>query len=168
MKNTKILVCLIILLSSCSKNLYEFQPNIQNGGRIVALSKDPSNDNKIIAAAPTGGLFVSNSKGAAWTHLNLPVFEMRDVKFSPANNLVIATAAPDLKKINGGGIWRSPDGGKSWTKIPHVIYYGRPIASDGYGISFEPDGSGKVYVGTGRGIAMSNDNGLNWNYNYLL
>lgn len=145
----------------------EFQPNIVWGGRIVALTKDPSNDNKIIAAAPSGGIFISNSKGDSWTHVNLPVFEMVDVKFSTNSDIVIATSARDLKVNNGGGIWRSTNGGQSWTKPPSSVFImdGSPVASHGYGISFEPGKSARVYVGTENGVAISNDNGAVWTYN---
>jgi photosystem II stability/assembly factor-like uncharacterized protein len=173
MKNvTKFLIGISCFCCSCSQNLYEFQPNIVWGGRIVALSKDPFNDNKIIAAAPSGGIFISASKGQYWDHVNLPAFEMVDVKHSLINsNVVIATSLKDLKrKDNGGGIWRSEDGGKSWTKPPSSIAIkGMSIRiSDGYGISFQPGHSANVFVGTEYGIAISNDNGATWKYNNFL
>lgn len=161
---------IVIFLTSCSKNLFEFQPNINNGGRIVALDKDPYNDNKIIAAAPTGGIFISTSKGSSWTHINLPVFEMVDVKFCPTNsNIVIATSTRDLKVNNGGGIWRSTDGGNTWSKPPTSVYVktGVNTPSHGYGISFEPGQSSRVYVGTEYGVAISNDDGATWTYNTI-
>ena len=175
-----IAIAIQLFLSSCTKNSYEFQPNITWGGRIVALSKDPSNDNKIIAAAPSGGIFISTSRGSTWSHINLPVFEMNDVKFSSrASDVVVATASRDLKTTNGGGIWRSVDGGKTWSKPPTSVFMkdGSPVASHAFGISFEPKAPAgklvrytravKVYAGTEWGVAISNDEGATWRYNNI-
>ena len=180
-KYFKFSVIIWILFSSCTNNSFEFQPNVTWGGRIVALSKDPFNDNKIIAASPSGGIFISNSKGSSWSHINLPVFEMNDVKFSTSSSdIVVVTSARDLKKNNGGGIWRSEDGGKSWAKpaTSVLIKDGKMVASHGFGISFEPHVPSsktntkltnirRVYVGTEWGVAISRDNGVTWKYNPL-
>ena len=100
---------------SCVCRLFEFQPDIKNGGRIVALSRSPNNNTDLIAAAESGGLFLSKSGGRSWQHIdNLPVFEMRDVQYASTDpNVILASARIDLKTVNGGGIWKSKDGGKN-------------------------------------------------------
>ena len=111
-------ILIAILFSSCTQNLFEFQPDIANGGRIIALSKDPANDNRIIAASATGGLFISSNAGNDWSHVStLSVFEMNDVKICPSNSkIVLATCSRDLRVNNGGGIWRSTDEGATSVK----------------------------------------------------
>ncbi len=161
-------ILIAILFSSCTQNLFEYQPDIPNGGHIIALSKDQANDNKIIAASATGGLFISSDAGNDWSHVStLSVFEMNDVKICPSNsNIVLATCSRDLRVNNGGGIWRSTDGGATWSKPPTSVYsrFGTPVPGHGFGICFEPAPSSRVYVGTENGIAVSNDYGATWTY----
>jgi photosystem II stability/assembly factor-like uncharacterized protein len=160
------LLAFSICLISCNREMYEQQVNIRWGGRIVGLTKSPANDNNIIAAAQSGGLFATTSGGNTWKHIKLPVFQMNDVEYSPSNsNHIIATSNRDLKTKNGGGIWQSRNGGKTWT---HKLTSGRfdiffNPAFTAYGISFER-GTSNIYVGTDDGVAVSSDNGLNWTF----
>ena len=152
---------------SCVCRLFEFQPDIKNGGRIVALSRSPNNNSDLIAAAESGGLFISKSGGRSWQHIdNLPVFEMRDVQYASTDpKVILASARIDLKKINGGGIWKSKDGGKNWYKPigSRKIENGIELETHANGIAFRPQ-TNSVFVGTNRGIAISHDNGETWNY----
>ncbi|MBK8550409.1 MAG: hypothetical protein IPL53_04835 [Ignavibacteria bacterium] len=168
-----LLLTFVLLSCDCNQAInrhpYEYQPDISEGGRIVSISKSPAKDNDILAASESGGLFISRTYGKSWEHLNLPVFEMVDAKFSQTDpNVIIATCMKDLKVTNGGGIWRSNDAGKSWSKPPSSEYtgIGAQKESDGFAIAIEP-GTQKVFVGTENGVAMSNDNGITWTFNTL-
>jgi photosystem II stability/assembly factor-like uncharacterized protein len=164
-------VVILILLTCIACNsgqIRSFQPNIPNGGRTVALTVNPRTEQHIIAATETGGLFKSTSGGRLWYHLDgLPLFALNDVKYSPSNSsIVLATAWIDTRVDNGGGIWRSTNGGVTWSQPPSAA----PSASDrcnerisAYGIAFEP-GSGRVFVGTDCGLAISEDLGATWRH----
>ena len=98
-------VIMLRFFTSCTPAVYEMQPAISWGGRVVSLTRSPSSDNDIIAAAESGGLFHSSNGGKSWTHLELPVFYMQDVKYAPWDpNVVVATSKRDLKKKKR---WRS-------------------------------------------------------------
>ncbi|HTK80704.1 MAG TPA: T9SS type A sorting domain-containing protein [Bacteroidota bacterium] len=79
-----------------------------------------------------------------------------------------------------GGMWRSTDGGSSWSKVTeiselqsvtcivqdtraghtNVWYYG---TGENWGNSASADGSGPGFHYTGNGIFKSTDNGISWN-----
>lgn len=157
----------LVLLSSC-KTVSQFQPNIPNGGRILSMSVHPQNDQTVIVAAETGGLFKTVNGGYDWQHLDgMKQFRMSDVKYASTNsNIVLTTALADLKPGKGGaGIWRSTNGGNTWNHIdlqPSISGIGvLPRAVNAYGIAFDPVGT-TVIVGTNRGLGVSKDNGASW------
>ena len=79
----------------------EFQPNIPNGGRADTIAVHPTNDNTILVASESGGLFRSTDRGHTWLHVDsLPVIWTRAVAFLPANPDVIIVTAGEI----GGGI----------------------------------------------------------------
>ena len=147
----------------------EFQPALTAGrvwgGRTVATDIDPSDPNTAIAASESGGLFKTTDLGAHWTHIDtLLPFRMADVKYAPGDrNIVLATASSDSgRKVNGGGIFRSTDGGATWSK-PATANPPCNARANAWGIAFEP-ASQNVYVGTDCGVAVSNDRGATWTH----
>jgi len=147
----------------------EFQPALTAGrvwgGRAVATDIDPSDPNTAIAASESGGLFKTTDLGAHWTHIDtLLPFRMADVKYAPGDrNIVIATASSDSgRKVNGSGIFRSTDGGATWSK-PAGANPPCNARASAWGIAFEP-ASQNVYVGTDCGVAVSNDRGATWTH----
>ncbi|MDQ3243604.1 MAG: hypothetical protein M3Q09_07760, partial [Gemmatimonadota bacterium] len=146
--------------------LSEFQPNIPNGGRANTITVNPANNDQIIVASETGGLFKSTNRGVTWEHLNgLPEFSTSAVAYVPADpNVVIVTTTEDTRVNNGGGIWRSTNGGFSWTQLPGPpVPPGIPARLSAFEISMAPD-NGKIYVGTEYGVSISNDRGLTWTH----
>jgi len=106
--------------------------------------------------------------GATWSHIDsLPPFRMSDVKFAPSNPMiVIASALADSRTTNGGGIWRSVDGGATWQK-PATSNPSCTARANTWGIAFAPGGN-DVYAGTDCGIAVSHDLGATWAHVSLL
>ncbi len=102
----------------------EFQPHIQWNGRINTIAVNPAKNSEIVAASETGGLFKSIDGGLSWVHLdNLPSSTVNDVTFYPGySGLLFATTWKDMDINNGGGVWRSTDGGSSWRKVCCSVY----------------------------------------------
>jgi photosystem II stability/assembly factor-like uncharacterized protein len=146
-----------------------YQPNIIYGGRLVALTIDPTDASRLIAASESGGLFRTSDGGGHWTHIDsLPQHRMSDVKISPHNkNHIIATTHGDTHVENEGGIWRSIDGGVTWTRPRTSEPQGMPCSGtdrfNGGGISFSPDDA-SIYVGTSCGLAISRNSGRTWRH----
>ena len=144
----------------------EFQPDISVGGRANTIAVHPDDNSIILVASESGGLFVSESGGSKWRHVDsLPVFYTNAVVFVPGNpQIVIATASEDFSVANRGGIWRSDDGGESWTQAaspPAPLGVTERLSA--YEISVAPD-TGLIYVATNFGISIGDAEGKTWTH----
>jgi hypothetical protein len=123
-------------------------------------------------------LFRTTDGGTNWTHIDgFEPSEPMDVGYDPANpNVVLATALPDSRLTagpgdstvaNGGGIWRSTDGGVTWGRptgfVPNDVAGVAQVRHGAYEIAFEP-GTSNVYVGTDFGVAVSTDGGASFTH----
>ena len=133
------------------------------GGRVVAVTLDPRNDNVAIAATHSGGLFRTTDGAASWHHVDtLEPNRFWDVQIQPnAPDVVIATVLVDTHAPSQSGIWRSTDGGLNWTRPVDANFpdcnnlpaYGRWISA----------GPGQhIFVATDCGLAVSHDAGASW------
>jgi hypothetical protein len=144
-------------------HLEEFQPKIKPGGRANTIAIHPKpNENLILVASESGGLFRSDDSGNKWKHVDgLPVFYTNAVAFVPGKpDIIIVTASEDFSISNRGGIWRSDDGGKSWAQVPSPPALS-PWSTDrfsAYEISIAPD-TGNIYVATSYGISIGDPDG---------
>lgn len=149
---------LSVILSGCSNNIIYFQPNIPNGGRATAVTAKPFNEDKIVIASETGGLFYTTNKGEKWWHAFTGTFIFTDVDYIPVTNIVIATAKADTRVKNMGGIWRSTNNGENWKRIELNTQCAERLSA--YCVT--PESSNKVWVGTNCGAYYSADDGLTW------
>lgn len=148
-------------------------PNRNNAGRINAIAINPADEREMFVASESGGVFKSVSGGTAWTHVDsLPVHDTRDVAYLPGDpGVIFVTDADVFRQICGAGIWRSEDGGTTWSQPAGTTFYdetssppghsrcgGRP---SGYGISID-GGTGRIYVATTCGILIGEDRGRRW------
>src|ERR1051326_8455237 len=143
----------------------EFQPDVPNGGRASTISVNPANNDVILVASESGGLFRSINRGATWRHVDaLPEYSTNAVAFVPADpNTIIATTGEDFRSANGGGIWRTTDGGSNWTQMPSAPTPAGAGRLSAYEISIAPD-SGNIYVATEYGVSYSADRGATWTH----
>jgi photosystem II stability/assembly factor-like uncharacterized protein len=161
-------------LSFCSVGvtaplLREFQPRwLANGqpypvasGRVMAVTVNPKDGDRAIAASFSGGLFKTQNGGRRWRHLDGFVPNRPwDVAYDPVTpNVVIATVQVDTHVRSGVGIWRSRDGGQTWT---HTGINGPCGRVPGRDISFGPHQN--VFVATDCGIARSRSGGSTWRF----
>src|SRR6185436_6119520 len=146
--------------------LSENQLYIDEGGRANTIAVNPSNADEMFVASETGGLFRSPNGGHHWTHVGvdkLPVIFTQSVAYYPRHpEILLVSAKADFKAKNGGGVWRSEDGGDSWKQAELTVpnFTGRLSA---YEISIGGE-FGPIAVGTSQGVFLSYDRGLSWRY----
>jgi photosystem II stability/assembly factor-like uncharacterized protein len=145
-------------------------PELQ-GGRIVAIAFPAAKPDSLLVAYASGGLFRSDNRGGSWT----PLFDGQSAMTIGA----IALGDPDGKVIwvgtgeanssrtsyAGTGIFRSTDGGASWTNCGlHDSHHVGRIVVD----AKDPDtvwvaALGPLYTtGGDRGIYRTTDGGRSW------
>jgi photosystem II stability/assembly factor-like uncharacterized protein len=143
--------------------LSENQLDIKQGGRVNTVAVSPFDPHVMFVASETGGLFKTTSAGSHWFHVDkLPVIFTQSVVFLPSDpfgRVILVSAKADFKTWNGGGVWRSTDGGATWTQ---TLKNG-PAAErlSAFEISVRP-GTNTVYVGTSEGFSESSDGGATW------
>lgn len=108
---------------------------LDDAGSIAAISIDPHDPRRVVVAAlgqvfranTTRGIYTTRDGGAHWTHaLYLgPSIGASDVVRSPADPQTLFAGMYPVRRLPwdlisgglGGGLFRSADGGMSWTKI---------------------------------------------------
>src|SRR5438445_11706078 len=93
------------------------------GGRVNAVSGVPGQPNTFYFGSVGGGLWKSGNSGRTWT----PVFDDQKiasigaigVAYSQPNTVYVGTGEADMRSqiTYGDGMYKSTDGGKTWTHI---------------------------------------------------
>jgi len=141
------------------------------GGRITALDAHPSNPDIVYLGAADGGILKSIDGMHTWT----PVFDetaalsIGDIRIDPndPNTIWVGTGEANASgdSYPGDGIYKSTDGGTSWTHmgLENSYYIGR--------IAIDPTNSDRIFVAVAgalfdtnheRGVYRSEDGGVNW------
>ena len=128
----------------------------------------------VYAASEKAGVWFSRDYGRFWQQstrpqppqnmqtidgLNSP--NVLDVAVSPDDpSLVLAATDRDHRNPSLAGIYRSTDGGATWTRVHTFICNGevQPATQ----VRFAPDDSSLLYAAGGCAIAISHDHGLTW------
>ncbi|MES2764599.1 MAG: FlgD immunoglobulin-like domain containing protein [Bacteroidota bacterium] len=141
------------------------------GGRITDIEFNPKNPAIVYAAAASGGIFKSLDTGNTWKPVfdDQAVFSMGDIAIDPQNpeTIYVGTGEANAQHnaFPGGGVFKSTNGGKSWTNIGLVgtVAIGRVV--------IDPKNPQRIFVaalGSGfgynsnRGIFRSDDGGKTW------
>ncbi|NHF59985.1 hypothetical protein FK220_011575 [Flavobacteriaceae bacterium TP-CH-4] len=156
----------ICILNACK--VIKHPVEIKAGGRAGIISVHPNDNKTMLVASETGGLFKTTDGGEHWSHVSgLPSYLVNSVAYSPTNpDIVIATTWARYR-IGETGIWRSTNGGRSWSIPTSSRMQPSEKCADvirSYGIAFEPNNENKIYVGTDCGLAISNDKGETWSH----
>ena len=78
--------------------------------------------------------------------------------------LGVSRTNPNLILVGGINIWRSPNGGSSWSLSGHWTGSGADyVHADIHDIEFSPHNSTSVWACTDGGVSLSTNNGTNWN-----
>lgn len=155
-------------------------------GRLYLFYWEPDHDWKVInvslkasgrivyAAAPLAGVWRSRDYGMNWQQLTRPqpgegtqtvdgldVPMVLDVAVSAVDpRLIVAATGRDHRNPSRSGIYRSTDGGSTWTLV-HQFHCGGQV-QPATQVIFAPDDSKVLYGAGGCTIAISTDSGAAW------
>ena len=142
------------------------------GGRITGVALHPSNSSIIYAGAADGGVLKSTDGGVNWTMLtdHFSTLSVGDVAIDPnnPNTIYVGLGEANLAGDNydGDGVYRTTDGGVTWTNIGlgQTRRIGRvavhPTDSD---IIFVAGAGAQFSADSARGVYRTTDGGTTWN-----
>lgn len=151
--------------------LWETQGPFNIGARVNTIAVHPQDDNIIYLGFSRGGIFKTTDGGKNWFPIfdSQPFLSIGVIKLDPANpnTVYVGTGDPNIGYYSsvGDGIWKSTDGGMSWTNIG--LKDQRIISK----IEIDPKNSKVVYAAAmglpyqknrQRGLYKSLDGGLSW------
>lgn len=137
------------------------------GGRTRSLWIDPRNDNVILAAAISGGIWRSENGGATWKPLNEHQESLMAscITHNPKNPDIIYYGTGESRAnsadVNGSGVFKSTDGGRTFSRLASTVNRGGFDAI--WDIEHSKDDSNTLFVAThGQGLHRSTDGGNTW------
>ena len=148
----------------------EIGPTAQ-GGRYVEFAVVESNPRIFYAATATGGLWKTVNNGISFTPVfdNQPDYALGAVALSQSRPDVVYVGTGESNNsrstYNGNGIYRSMDGGKSWTKagLENAGRIGRIVVHPKNPDVVFVAASGRLYSeNPDRGVYRSTDGGKSW------
>ncbi|MCG8606295.1 hypothetical protein MJD09_15090 [bacterium] len=141
------------------------------GGRIHDVEALPQDPSTIYVATASGGIWKSTNQGTTWKPIfdDQPVSTFGDLAISPSNPNVIWAGTGEQNNRQstswGNGVYRSTDGGKTWTHtgLVETRHIGR--------VRVHPDNHEVAYVAalgnlwkdsSERGVFKTSDGGRSW------
>jgi photosystem II stability/assembly factor-like uncharacterized protein len=138
--------------------------NANASGRICCVLPHPTDPNVIYVAAAQGGVWKSVNGGGTWTPLTDQLSSLSSgwLAFDPANANVVYYATGEqhyaIDSYYGDGLFKTSDGGGTWTKIASKASVGGFIAR----VLVDPANSSRLFVASDLGIVRSIDGGTTW------
>jgi len=156
------------LVSSFWYPVFGSLPYIRTGswssgqGRINTVTVDPNNSSIIYVGAPAGGIWKSVNSGTTFMPLfdEFPQIGVSGIVVDSANSniIYIATGDRDSSASTFVGVYKSLDGGTTWTATGTIS--GVSKASDIY---IHPTNSNILWVATNNGLYKTTNAGSTWN-----
>ncbi|MCX6351980.1 MAG: T9SS type A sorting domain-containing protein [Bacteroidetes bacterium] len=149
------------------------------GGRTLCITIDPKDTAVLWLGSASGGLWKSTTGGLgknAWQYVStgFPILGVSSIAIDPTNskNMLIGTGETysyggstnglvyrPTRGTFGMGIYRTTDGGKTWSKSLDWSYQQNRCIWD---IVINPKNSKMIYAATTEGVYKSTDGGTNW------
>jgi len=141
------------------------------GGRITGIALDPTNGSIIYAGAADGGVLKSTNGGLTWDVLtdHFITLSVGDVAIDPNNPNTVYAGLGEANlagdNYDGDGVYRTTDGGATWTNIglAQTKRIGRvavhPTDSD---IIFVAGAGAQFSADSARGVYRTTDGGATW------
>ena len=168
--------------TSVATNWKELGPT-NVGGRTRALAWDPTTANKVWAGGVSGGLWYNTNisdANSSWVKVNdfWSTLSVTKIAFDPTNARVVYVSTGEGFGVGasiGAGIWKSADGGSTWTQlsatanmryINDLVVRKENISGTDIGVIYaavdEGSYNGKRFSDFGLGIFRSANFGTTW------
>ncbi len=126
------------------------------GGTATTVALDPKDARVVLAGAMNSLLFQSQDAGSSWNLLDVPkrnLSEVTTILIDPADSkhYLIGMIAAE-----GGGLFDSPDQGKTWNSVKDVRDFGVRA------LTVSPSDPARFVAGTLQGVMLSTDSGKSW------
>ena len=134
------------------------------GGRTRSLAFSPANPSTIFAATVGGGIWKTTNGGSSWAPVDdfLANLAVTTIVFKPGEPATLLAGTGEgffnFDAIRGAGIFRSTDGGTTWSQLPSTRNFNYDFVNR---IAFSADGS-IALAATGTGLFRSVDGGATW------
>src|SRR5215468_9954534 len=147
--STMILLALTLILPRCViADDWKFLG--PEGGDARKLAFDPENPDRILLGTSAGALFASDDGGRSWSfraqigkHQD---YVLDNIAFDPHKTGTVYLGAWSVEQSNGGGVFKSADGGYNWRALPAIE------AKSVRAIALAPSDPRVVLAGTLEGI----------------
>ena len=140
------------------------------GGRITVVAIDPANPEIIYAGAAGGGVWKSKDGGVTWSNIFDESSSIGSIVLDPIDPQVIYVGTGEgnpggVAIYPGNGIWRSTNGGASWTNV------GLTNSGQIGKLAIDPVSTNRIFAAVlgryrsrtvDRGIYRSLDSGATW------
>jgi len=130
-------------------------------GRVNALEFAPNSTQIVYAGAPAGGLWKSINRGQSWVPLTdrLPTLGVSAITVDRRNpnKIYIGTGDRDADDARGMGVWKTMDGGQTWSQISNGM---GDIKVSKLMVHFQD--SNLLLAATERGAYRSTNGGTSW------
>ena len=140
--------------------------NVANIGRINVIIKDPNNENIYYAGAPSGGIWKSIDSGVSWIPLadELPQIGVSGIAidYADSNTIYIATGDDDSNDSYSVGVFKSTDGGQTWSATGTIPPPGSFSSLSMNDIYIHPTNSNILWVATNNGVYKTSNAGVSW------
>jgi photosystem II stability/assembly factor-like uncharacterized protein len=158
----------------------DFMGNLSIG----AMAFDPTNPDIVYAGTGESfaglagiGMFKSTDGGLTWTFLSSTTTDtsqnpdgldwgaVNRIAVNPANPKIVLAATSNANALSRGAVFRSTNGGTTWTRIALAGSTVPSVASPPavYDIKFDPNDPTRALAGTGNGqMYYSTDSGASW------
>jgi photosystem II stability/assembly factor-like uncharacterized protein len=151
---------LIALLSAAATPLAQvWRPLGPPGGDVRTLAIDPSRPARIFLGTADGHIFGSEDSGARWTLLgragSRPDAVITAIVVDPRDGNVLFASAWTRDAAAGGGVFRSADGGRTWSGAGLT---GQAVRA----LVLAPSDSNVLVAGTLEGVYRSTDASRTW------
>jgi photosystem II stability/assembly factor-like uncharacterized protein len=130
-----------------------------DGGDARSLTFDPSNPDRIFLGTSAGELFLSTNGGKTWSrfaHLGAGYdYVLDSVAIDPTDSRIMYAGAWSVEN-NGGDVFKSNDGGKTWQAMQGI--HGKSVRA----MALAPSDPKVLAVGALDGVYRSMDGGQTW------